>query len=47
MPITEDNIKISRGANQITVVVDYVVPIDFPGYTYQWHIHHEASNPIF
>jgi len=47
LPITEDNIKINRGINQITIQVDYVVPIDFPGYTYQWHIHHEQSNPIF
>jgi len=42
-----DNVKISRGANQITIVVDYVVPVEFPGYTYQWHIHNEQSNPIF
>lgn len=47
LPVTDDNIKISRGANQITIIVDYVVPIDFPGYTYQWHIHNEQSNPIF
>jgi hypothetical protein len=47
MPITEDNIKIVRVPNAITVTVDYVVPIEFPGYTYQWHLHHEASNPIF
>lgn len=47
LPVTEDSIKISRNANEITVTVDYVVPIEFPGYTYQWHIHHEAQNPIF
>jgi hypothetical protein len=47
LPVTEDNIKINRGNNSITVEVDYVVPIDFPGYTYQWHVHDEQSNPIF
>jgi hypothetical protein len=47
LPITEDNIHITRGANEITVVVEYVVPIEFPGYTYQWHISHVAQNPIF
>ena len=47
LPVTDDSIKISRGANQINVTVDYVVPIEFPGYTYQWHVHHEANNPIF
>ena len=47
LPVGDDNVKISRGANQITIVVDYVVPVEFPGYTYQWHIHNEQSNPIF
>ena len=47
LPVSDDNVKITRGSNQITIVVDYVVPIEFPGYTYQWHVHHEASNPLF
>jgi len=47
LPVTDDNIKISRGGGQITIVVDYVVPVEFPGYIYQWHIHNEQTNPIF
>ena len=47
LPVTEDSIKINRGNNAITVEVDYVVPIEFPGYTYQWHVHDEQTNPIF
>lgn len=47
LPITDDSIKISRGANQISITVDYVVPIEFPGFTYQYHLHHEQTNPIF
>ena len=47
LPITEDNIKVQRGNNEITVDLDYVIPIEFPGYTYQWHIHQVAQNPIF
>ncbi len=47
LPVTEDNIKISRGNNEISVDVEYTVPIEFPGYTYQWHVHHSAQNPIF
>src|ERR1700747_58687 len=41
LPVNDDNVKISRGANQITIEVDYVVPIEFPGYIYQMHIHNE------
>lgn len=47
LPITEDNIKIRRGGGLIDVAVDYDVPIDFPGYTYKWHFHHETENPVF
>lgn len=47
LPVTEDNVTISRAANNITIDVDYTVPVAFPGYTYQWHQHHHVENPIF
>jgi hypothetical protein len=47
LPLTEDNINIVRASGEITVTVNYTVPIVFPGYTYQWHINHTATNPIF
>lgn len=47
LPITEDDIKINRRANDITVEVNYTVPVAFPGYTYNWNLHHKAENPIF
>lgn len=49
LPITEDNIEIERtvNASQIRVEVKYTVPVEFPGYTYQWNFHHKAENPIF
>ena len=47
LPITEDNIHIERAHSEIDIVVDYVVPIEFPGFTYKWHLNHHAHNPIF
>src|SRR5882762_2364330 len=47
LPVTEENIKIFRTTSEITVTVTYTVPIVFPGYTYNWHIEHSATNPIF
>jgi hypothetical protein len=47
LPVTEDNVHINRTANTISVDVDYVVPVDFPGYKYQWQFHHHAENPMF
>jgi hypothetical protein len=47
LPITEENVVIDRVQNTIKVDVDYTIPVVFPGYTYQWHQHHHAENPIF
>jgi hypothetical protein len=47
LPVTEENITIVRSSGEITVTVVYTIPIVFPGYTYNWHLEHEAKNPIF
>jgi hypothetical protein len=47
LPVTEDNVKINRIPNAIKVDVAYTVPVQFPGYTYNWKFHHQESNPIF
>jgi hypothetical protein len=47
LPVTDDDIKIVRATGEITVTVTYTVPVVFPGYTYNWHLEHEAKNPIF
>ena len=47
IPLTDDNLVINRSGNLIRVDADYTVPVTFPGYTYQWHFHHHAENPIF
>ncbi len=47
LPVTQDNVVIHRTANQISVDVSYVVPVDFPGYKYMWEFHHHAENPMF
>ena len=47
LPVGEDNIKIARAHGEITVDVEYDIPIEFPGFVYKWHQHHHAQNPIF
>lgn len=47
LPVTEDQVKIDRGVSTIKVDVDYTVPVQFPGFTYNWHFHHHAENPLF
>lgn len=47
LPLTEDNVKIERKNQMIKIDVQYTVPVNFPGYTYQWHFHHYTENPVF
>ena len=47
LPVTVEDVHITRSQGEITVDVEYDVPIDFPGFTYKWHQHHHANNPIF
>jgi hypothetical protein len=47
LPVLEENIKIVRASSEIIVDVEYTVPIDFPGKTFNWHIKHHTQNPIF
>jgi hypothetical protein len=47
LPVTEKDVDIARRSDAIRVEVKYTVPINFPGFTYNWNITHTASNPIF
>ena len=47
LPVADENVVIVRSNSEITVTVTYTMPIAFPGYTYNWHLEHEAKNPIF
>jgi len=47
LPVTNQDIKIQRQRERIRVEVNYVVPVEFPGYTHQWSFRHVAENPIF
>lgn len=47
LEVKKEDIKIQRARERIRVEVDYVVPVEFPGYTYQWSFEHIAENPIF
>lgn len=47
LPVESDSLTIHRRANEIKVSVEYTVPIEFPGYTYEMNFNHTAENPIF
>ena len=47
LPVTKDDVRIKRANSYIKIDVKYTVPVEFPGYTYQWEFRHHAENPIF
>ena len=47
IPLTKENVSVVRNGDRIRMTVDYTVPVDFPGYTYNWHFHPELDRPIF
>ncbi|HET8798004.1 MAG TPA: hypothetical protein VFO89_09955 [Thermoanaerobaculia bacterium] len=47
LPVKESDVKVDRTNASIRVEVRYTVPVEFPGYTYQWDFHHKYEAPLF
>ncbi|HEX7151178.1 MAG TPA: hypothetical protein VF618_06800 [Thermoanaerobaculia bacterium] len=47
LPVGKEDIEIVRRRDSIRIDVKYMVPVPFPGFTYEWNFHHVAENPIF
>lgn len=47
LPIADKDIDIERKQQMIRIEVNYTVPVEFPGYTYQWHFRVKTENPVF
>ena len=47
LPVAEENVKVRRQSSIVYVDVEYDVPVDLPGYKFNWHFRHTTENPIF
>lgn len=47
IPLVKENVTVLRVGDRVQMMVEYTVPVDFPGYTYNWHFRHEVDRPIF
>lgn len=45
--IDKGDVHVTRDGDRIFMDVEYTVPVEFPGYTYQWHFHQKLDRPIF
>ena len=47
LPVDKDHVTVTREGDRIRMRVEYTVPVEFPGYTYNWDFVHEMDRPIF
>jgi len=47
LPLDKDHVTVERVGDLLRMRAEYTVPVEFPGYTYQWHFLHEMERPIF
>ena len=47
IPLDKDDVEVQRVGDRIRMEASYTVPLEFPGYTYEWHFDHEVDRPIF
>jgi hypothetical protein len=47
VPLDKDNVQVEVVNERIRIKAQYMVPVEFPGYTYEWHFNHEIDRPIF
>jgi hypothetical protein len=47
LPLETRDLEIIRKSERVYIEANYVVPVEFPGYTYQWKFKHVVDNPVF
>jgi hypothetical protein len=47
LPLNEKGVQIYKDRDRVKMEVVYVVPIQFPGYTYNWQFHHMVDRNIY
>lgn len=47
LPLDKDHVTVERVGDNIRMTAEYTVPVQLPGYTYNWHFRHELDRPIF
>lgn len=47
LPVAKEDIDVSVSSKRIRLHVEYMVPINFMVYTYEWHKEHDVNREIF
>lgn len=47
LPVKKANIKVQRSRHELTITVDYTVPIETPVFTHEWQFNERVTAPLF
>jgi hypothetical protein len=47
LPVTEKNVTVEMRGGRIRIRCKYTVPLEFPGYTYNWEFDQLVDRPVF
>jgi len=47
LPVRDDNVRVELTRERIKIEAAYTVPVEFPGYTYNWNFHQMVDRPVF
>ncbi len=47
LPLDKDDVEVRKTPDRIQIEASYTVPLEFPGYTYEWNFNHQVDRPIF
>lgn len=47
LPLDKKGLEVERVGDRIRITANYTVPVEFPGYTYQWEFRHAIDRSIF
>ena len=47
LPLTEEGVQVQKDRDRVRMEAVYTVPIEFPGYTYNWQFHDLVDRNIY
>jgi len=47
IPLDKKNLSVERRAGRVRMRATYTVPIELPGYTFEWSFEHILDRPVF
>lgn len=47
LPVDPKNVKVEKPGDKVRMRATFMVPVEFPGYTYEWSFDLQVERPIF